>query len=252
VARGTIDLNGDVGEGFDDGPFIELLTSVNVACGAHAGDEATIEQTIRLATAAGAAIGAHPGYPDRDGFGRRELPMSPSEVEASVLEQVRAVDRVARRRGAELRHVKAHGALYNRAALDPGLAAAIAHAVRVASDRLAVVGPPGSALLRAAEAEGLRGLAEAFADRAYEPDGTLRSRALDGAVLTDPEAVASQAVSIARDGRVTAFDGSALPIQADTICLHGDTPGSLDNARAVRAALDAAGIVVATATAAGR
>ena len=252
MGRGTIDLNGDVGEGFDDGPFIELLSSVNVACGAHAGDEATIERTIRLAQVAGAAVGAHPGYPDREGFGRRDLPMSPAEVEASVIDQVRALERAARRCGTELRHVKAHGALYNRAAADPSLAAAIVRAVAAVSDRLAVVGPPGSALLEEATTQGLRGLGEAFADRAYEPDGSLRSRRLEGAVLANPESVASRAVSIARDGRVTAFDGTVLTMAADTICLHGDTPGAVDNARAVRAALEAAGIAVAAPRVAGR
>ncbi len=239
-----IDLNGDVGEGFDDGAFIPLLSSVNVACGAHAGDATTIEATIRLASAASVAVGAHPGYPDREGFGRRDLDMSPDELETSIVDQVTLTASVAARCGAELRHVKAHGALYNRAARDPAVAWPIARAVRRVSAGLALVGPPGSALLAAAVAAGLRPVAEAFADRAYETDGSLRSRSLPGAVHTDPAVAARQAVAIARDRRVVAFDGSALEMQAETICLHGDTPGAVEHARAVRAALEQADVSI--------
>lgn len=239
-----IDLNGDVGEGLDDAPFIPLLTSVNIACGGHAGDDASIERTIRLAVAAGAAIGAHPGYPDREGFGRRDLDLVPEELDATIREQVGRVVDAARRLGAAVSHVKAHGALYNSAARDPLSASIVARAVAAVSGELALVGPPGSALLTAARAAGLRAVAEGFADRAYEADGTLRSRRLPGAVLADPAAVAVQAVRIARDRIAEAVDGTILQLPVDTLCLHGDTPGAVANARAVRLALDEAGISV--------
>jgi UPF0271 protein len=239
-----IDLNGDVGEGFDDAELIPLLSSVNIACGAHAGDEAVMERTIRLALAASADVGAHPGYPDRAGFGRRDLEMPSDDLAATVREQVTLLGRIAARCRADVHHVKAHGALYNRAARDAAVADPIARAVRAISADLALVGPPGSALLAAAEAAGLRPIAEAFADRTYEADGSLRSRSLPGALRDDPEAVARQAVSIARDGLVVTIDGSNLELHADTLCLHGDTPGAVENARAVRAALGAAGVTV--------
>src|SRR6185295_11292671 len=187
-----IDLNADVGESFGPWPMgqdealIPLVTSVNIACGFHAGDPLVIERTIRLALASGAAIGAHPGYPDREGFGRRDLAMSPDELEASILYQVGALAGMVAAAGGTLRHVKAHGALYNRAVGDAAVAEPIARAVRRISPDLVVVGPPGSELLRAAETMGLRSRGEGFADRAYEPDGTLRSRRLPDAVHTDP------------------------------------------------------------------
>jgi 5-oxoprolinase (ATP-hydrolysing) subunit A len=245
-----IDLNADVGEslgpwrmGEDEG-LIPLVTSVNVACGAHAGDPAGIARTIALARAAGAAVGAHPGYPDLIGFGRRDLDMEPAELEASIIHQVGGVAALARAAGAEVVHVKAHGALYNRAARDDSLAATIARAVRLVSPDLVLVGLAGSRLLEAGRSEGLAVASEAFADRAYEADGSLRSRRLPGAVLLDPAAAATQAVSIAVEGRVRAWDGSAVGVAADTICLHGDTPGAVAIARAVRAALEEAGVTV--------
>jgi UPF0271 protein len=245
-----IDLNADVGESLgprpvgDDAALIPLVTSVNIACGFHAGDPRTIERTVALAVAAGAAIGAHPGYPDLEGFGRRDMEMAPEDLEAAIIYQVGAVGAFARAAGAELRHVKAHGALYNRAATDPVVAAAAARAVRRCSADLVLVGLAGSALLGAGLDAGLRVAAEAFPDRAYEPDGTLRSRTLTGAVLTVSDAVAERAVRMARDGVVIAVDGSRVKLRADTLCLHGDTPGAVEHARAVRAALAAAGIEV--------
>ncbi|HEX5590955.1 MAG TPA: 5-oxoprolinase subunit PxpA [Candidatus Limnocylindrales bacterium] len=245
-----IDLNADVGESLgpwpmgDDAALIPHVTSVNIACGFHAGDPRTIERTVALAMAAGAAIGAHPGYPDLVGFGRRDLAMSAEDLEASIVYQVGAVMAFARAAGAELRHVKAHGALYNRAAADPGVAAAVARAVRRSSAGLVLVGLAGSALLDAGRDAGLTVAAEAFPDRAYEPDGTLRSRSLPDAVMTDSATVAERAVRMARDGVVVAVGGATVALQADTLCIHGDTPGAAEHARAVRAALEAAGIAV--------
>ncbi|HEV2005688.1 MAG TPA: 5-oxoprolinase subunit PxpA [Candidatus Limnocylindrales bacterium] len=247
----TIDLNADVGESIgswpmgDDEHLIPLVSSVNIACGFHAGDPLTIERTIRLAIAEEAAIGAHPGYPDLVGFGRRDLDMASDELEAALIYQIAAVAGLARAAGAELRHVKPHGALYNRAAQDERLAGSIARAVRRFSPELILVGLAGSRLIEAGRAAGLTVAEEAFPDRAYEPDGSLRSRRLPGAVLTDSGAIAARSVEMARDGTVTAADGSVIPLRADTICLHGDTPGAAEQARAVRAALEAAGVTIA-------
>lgn len=234
-----IDLNADVGEGFgawpmgQDEALIPLVSSVNVACGFHAGDPRTMERTIGLAIDAGAAVGAHPGYPDREGFGRRALAMSPPEIEAAVLYQVAALAGMAEAMGTTLHHVKPHGALYDRVRDDPEAAQALCRAVERlahgAGRPLTLVGQPGSALLRAAAERGLPAAAEGFADRAYEPDGRLRSRRLPDAVLATPEAAARQALALAASGDFT------------TLCVHGDTPGAPDIARAVRAALAAAG-----------
>jgi UPF0271 protein len=248
--RGRIDLNADVGEGFGpwpmgaDADLIPLVTSVNVACGAHAGDPVTMEATVRLAVRHGVTVGAHPGYPDLAGFGRRDLDMTADELAASLVYQVGALAAFARDAGTEVGHVKAHGALYNRAAADPATAAVVARAVvRVAPDAV-LVGLAGSALIDAGREAGLRVAAEAFADRAYESDGSLRSRRLPGALLATPELAAAQAVAIARDGRVGTWDGAEIAVDADTICLHGDTPGAAAYAHAIRAALGVAGIAL--------
>jgi UPF0271 protein len=246
-----VDLNADVGESVgpwpmgDDERLIPLVTSVNVACGAHAGDPLTIDRTIRTALAHGVAVGAHPGYPDLIGFGRRDLDMAPDELEASLVYQIGAVSAFARSAGTSLRHVKPHGALYNLAARDPGVAATIVRAVARVSGELILVGLAGSAMLNAAAEAGLPSAAEAFADRAYEPDGTLRSRRLPGALLESPERAAAQALSIVRDGRVESHDGRVVSIRADTICIHGDTPAATEFAMAIRAALEAAGVTIA-------
>ena len=232
-----MDFNADVGElpeGDDD--LIPLVTSVNVAAGFHAGDASAIERACALAVRSGVAIGAHPGYPDREGFGRRPMAMTPAEIEAIVLYQVAVVAAFARDAGAPLRHVKAHGELYNLAARDRSVADAVARGVRRFSDGLVLVGLAGSELIAAGLAAGLAVAAEAFADRAYEPDGSLRSRRLPGAVLETPEAAAAQAVAISR-AFVTAYDGSELGLTADTICVHGDLPGAAARAAAVRRAL---------------
>jgi UPF0271 protein len=245
-----IDLNSDVGESYGawamgaDDALVPLVTSVNIACGAHAGDPVVMDRTVRLAHGHGVAIGAHPGYPDRDGFGRRDLAMTPDELEASVLFQVSALAGFVRDAGAALTHVKPHGAMYNRAAVDPAVAEAVARGVRRFSREVVLVALAGSTGLALAAAQGLATAGEAFADRAYEPDGTLRSRRLPDSVLTDPAAAAAQAVAIARDGRIAASDGSAIHVRADTLCIHGDTPGAAAIAAAVRVALTDAGIDV--------
>jgi UPF0271 protein len=246
-----IDLNADVGESLgpwpmgDDERLIPLVTSVNVACGAHAGDPLTIERTIRLAVDRDIAVGAHPGYPDLVGFGRRDLDMTKAELLASIVFQVGAVAGIARSLGAELRHVKPHGALYNRAAGHMAVADTIAAAIRRGSPELILVGLAGSSLIQAGVAAGLQVASEAFADRAYEADGSLRSRRLPGAIIATPAAAARQALSIVRDGRVTAHDGTVVAVRADTICVHGDTPGAPNYVAAIRAALDKAGVTIA-------
>jgi 5-oxoprolinase (ATP-hydrolysing) subunit A len=240
-----IDLNADVGEWTGDDPAREtdarlmaFVTTVNIACGAHAGDARTLAITAELAAARGLAIGAHPGYPDREGFGRRRLELTTDELRTTLHEQIEALADACEARGARLTHVKAHGALYHAAATDPELAHVVAGVVRRIDDRLALFGPPGSALLDAARDTGLRGVAEGFADRTYEPDGSLRARSLEDAVLTLPALVASQALDLAVSGMVAAR-GIWLDLSVETICLHGDSPNVVASARAVRNALDA-------------
>ena len=246
----AIDLNADVGESAAEGPddidsvLVTLVTSVNVACGVHAGNPSMLRRSVRLAAAAGAAVGAHPGFADPVGFGRRELHLAPADVEDLVLYQVAALTGVARAEGVRVAHVKPHGALYNMAARDERLALAVVRAVRAIDPRLRIVGLAGSTLLSIARGEGIVALAEAFADRAYEPDGSLVPRGRAGAVLDDPEAAAAQAVRIAVDRHVRAIDGTLVKVDADTLCIHGDTPGAPDVARAVRAALERAGVEV--------
>ncbi|HET7472710.1 MAG TPA: 5-oxoprolinase subunit PxpA [Candidatus Limnocylindrales bacterium] len=249
ASRSRIDLNADVGESFGpwpmgaDAELIPLVTSVNVACGAHAGDPATILRTVALAALHGVVIGAHPGYPDLAGFGRRDVEMTADDLRASLVVQVGAVLAAARVAGAAVRHVKPHGALYNRAARDPAVAATVAEAIRDVDAGLVLVGLGGSASIAAGRSAGLTVLEEAFADRRYEPDGTLRSRLLGGALL-EPDEAAAQAVSIVVDGCVTASDGSRLGVRGDTLCIHGDSAGAVDIARRVRRGLEAAGIAV--------
>ena len=239
-----IDLNSDLGESFgayrlgDDAAMMPYITSANVACGYHAGDPQVMDATVRLCGAAGVRVGAHPSTPDLQGFGRREMSLAPDEAEVLVLYQVGALAGFARANGVELTHVKPHGALYNQAAKDPALAAAIARGVKRFSRELALVGLAGSALYAAAVEAGLRALSEGFPDRAYNPDGSLRSRRLPGAVLDDPAQVAANAVRLAREGIVT--PGGQIGV--DTLCLHGDNPIAVQAAKAVRQALEAAGL----------
>jgi UPF0271 protein len=251
-----IDINSDLGESFgawrmgDDEALMPSITSANVACGFHAGDPTVMRATVALAKAHGVAVGAHPGYSDLVGFGRREMQATARDVEDMVLYQVAALAGVAAGEGVRLQHVKPHGALYNQAVRDPALADAIARGVAAFDRSLILLGLPGSELIRAGERAGLRVAAEVFADRAYEPDGSLTSRRKPGAVIHDAATVVARALRMARDGIVIATDGSEIALTAQTICVHGDTPGAAALARQVRAGLDAAGIrVVPLATA---
>jgi UPF0271 protein len=244
-----IDVNADLGEGFDDAAMLPFLSSCSIACGAHAGDAATMKATLAAAARQGVACGAHPGYPDRPSFGRRELPMTLAELSASVLEQIEALARAARLEGVGLGHVKPHGALYHVCHRRRDAARALAEAIARRHPRLAVVGMPGSILLDEAERAGLRSVAEAFADRLYLEDGTLAPRGSAGAVHASPERAAEQALSIARDQTVVAANGVSLSVPAKTICLHGDSPGAPAIARAVRTKLEAAGIELRSFTA---
>jgi UPF0271 protein len=245
-----IDLNCDMGESYGryrigtDEPLMALITSANIACGYHAGDPLVMDRTVRLAAQYGVGIGAHPGFPDLLGFGRRQMQLEPEEIENYVLYQVGALAAFACSAGARLAHVKPHGALYNLAARDVEQARAIARGVARAGPDLIMVGLADSALVQAAREEGLRVASEGFADRAYNPDGTLRPRRLPGAVIEEPEVAASRAVRIARDGIVTAYTGEEISLHVDTICVHGDNPTAVDIAKTIRQKLEEAGIEV--------
>jgi UPF0271 protein len=245
-----IDLNCDCGESFgawtlgDDAALLHYVTSANVACGGHAGDPDVMRRTVRLAHERGVAVGAHPGYPDLVGFGRRSLPMTPEQVTNSVLAQIGALAAIAHAEGVQLTHVKPHGALYNDAAMNRALAEAIAHAVALFDHNLILVALAGSQLIHAGQAARLRVAHEAFADRRYEADGLLRSRSLPGAVLDDPKVAAAQAVRIVTQGSAQTLDGAQVAIKADTLCLHGDLLGAVARAAAVKQALEAAGVAV--------
>ena len=245
-----IDLNADVGESFGaytighDAGLMTSITSANIAAGFHGGDPSVLRATIRLAGTHGVAIGAHPGLPDLAGFGRRELHVTPREAEDFILYQIAAVAGVAAAEGTTLRHVKAHGALFNMAARDPDLAAALARAVAAFDRSLVVFASPGSAMVAAARKLGIRVALEVFADRAYEADGQLASRQKAGSVLHDPDTVVARAVRMATDRAVVSLDGTRLPIEADTMCIHSDTPGADRLAAQVRSALEAAGVTV--------
>jgi UPF0271 protein len=241
----AVDLNADVGEGMDDRALLPYLTSANVACGLHAGDPNVMDTTVAEALARGVCVGAHPGYADRENFGRVRMEMPPEAVESLVLYQVAALEGFVRSRGAALTHVKPHGALYHAAGESPEVARAVARGVQRAGPDLVVVGQPGSRLLAAARETGLPVAAEAFADRRYRADGTLVPRSEKGALLTDPEEVAEQAVHLARDRFVLAQDGSRVEVRADTICLHGDPPGAPAIARRIRERFRQEGVAVA-------
>lgn len=246
----TIDLNSDVGESFgnwtfgDDAAIIASVSSVNVACGFHAGDPSTIRTTCAAAATAGVTVGAHPGYRDLAGFGRRFIEMDPAELTNDVVYQIGAVQALARVAGTTVRYVKPHGALYNTIAHHPAQARAVVEAIAAVDPALPVMVLPNSEIERVARAAGLRTVAEAFADRAYNPDGTLVARSKPGAVLHSVGDVTEQVLRLAVDRQVRAIDGTLISIEAESICLHGDTPDAVTLAAAVRAALEDAGTTI--------
>ena len=244
----TIDLNADVGEIPElariEETLLDVVTSVNVACGGHAGDAASMERVIRAALERGVAVGAHPSYPDRKGFGRRTMRLSLEEVSSAVAGQVAAFLEVAQRCGTRLAHVKPHGALYNAAAKDEALARAIAEGVARVAPGVLLVGLAGSVMLQGFSEEGFPFAGEAFADRGYEPDGSLTPRGRSGALKESAEEAAEQAVSIAVRGEVVASHGEPVAVDARTICLHSDTPGAAAFGRAVAARLREAGVEI--------
>jgi UPF0271 protein len=246
----TIDLNSDVGESFgrwslgDDLAIFGSVSSANVACGFHAGDPSVIRRTCRDAAAAGVVIGAHVGYRDLAGFGRRFLDISPTELTDEVVYQIGALQALAAAEGARVRYVKPHGGLYNAIVTHTAQAQAVVDAVASVDPNLPILGLPGSEVLRLADKAGLRGVSEAFADRAYNPDGTLVSRSLPGAVLEDPGLVAEHVLRMATESAVRTIDGSILKIRAESICVHGDSPGAVAMASAVKSALGDAGVSI--------
>jgi UPF0271 protein len=227
-----------------DDEVMPHITSANVACGAHAGDPRVMRRTVRAAKAHGVSVGAHPGFADLQGFGRREMQADPGEVEDSLIAQIGALAAIAKAEGVPLRHVKAHGALYNMAARDRRLADAIARAVKAFDPSLVMFGLPRSPMIDAGVAAGLHVAAEGFADRSYEPDGSLTPRSKPGAVIHAVDAVVDRAVRMIRDGIVVTPDGAEIPLKVETICVHGDTPGAAELTRRIRAGLEAAGIQV--------
>jgi len=245
-----IDLNADVGESFgaysygDDEGVLPCVSSANIACGFHAGDPAVMRRTLQLTERHGIAAGAHPGFPDLPGFGRRDMHISTAELESIVAYQIGALAAVAATEGARLSHVKPHGALYNMSARDAAMADAIARAVSAVDATLVLFGLSGSQLIAAGERAGLRVASEVFADRGYWPDGSLAPRGTPGAIITEVAEVVRRAVGMATGQGVTCVDGTMIRVKAETICIHGDTPGAAALARAVRAALTAAGIDV--------
>jgi len=243
----SIDLNADMGEGFGaykighDEALLDIVTSANVACGFHAGDATIMQSLAALAKEKGVGLGAHPGFNDLWGFGRRAIQMKARDLEYQVAYQIGALQGLAAFSGNRVRHVKPHGALYNMAARDADYAVAIARAVKAADAALILVGLPGSEMQRAAERAGLRFAREGFCDRLYADDGSLMPRTAPGAVLKEPGSAAMQAVALA-EGAVVAASGKTIPLEVDTLCIHGDEPAAVEVAKAVRAALSAAGI----------
>lgn len=246
----SIDLNCDMGESFGAWPMgndlgiLPYVSSANIACGFHAGDPATMRKTVAAALEHGVSLGAHPGLPDLAGFGRRSMDISAQEAYDMVVVQVGALAGVAASQGGRLHHVKAHGALYNMAVRNAELADAIARAVRDVDASLVFYGLAGSELVRAGQALGLRTANEVFGDRSYQSDGSLTSRKLPGAMIEDPDASIRQVLRMITEGKVASQQGPDVPVQADTLCLHGDQPGAVTFAKAIRLALKEAGITV--------
>ncbi|MFO1364609.1 MAG: 5-oxoprolinase subunit PxpA [Burkholderiales bacterium] len=246
----TLDLNCDMGESFgawkmgDDRAIMPLITSANVACGFHAGDPSTIRATVRLAVDHGVAVGAHPSYPDLQGFGRRAMQISAQECYDLVVYQAGAVEAFARAAGAPLHHVKIHGMLYNVAAKDEGLADAIARATKDLGGGVMLYALSGSLMMEAAQRHGVRAVGEVFADRSYQGDGTLTPRGQPGAMITDEAASVAQVLMMVEQGKLRSLDGVEVPVEAGTLCLHGDQPGAIRFAQALRAAFKERGIAL--------
>lgn len=230
-----IDLNADLGEGCNnDEQLLTLVSSANIACGWHAGDANTIAQSVRWALKNGVAIGAHPSFPDRENFGRSSMQLTEEEIFNNMLYQLGALDAIVRAEGGQLAHVKPHGALYNQAAREPALADAICRAIMIFNPNLALFGLAGSELIRAAHRTGLKAIEEVFADRGYQADGSLVNRSLSGALIEDDDKALQQTLSFIKEKQVVAIDGSVVPINAQTICLHGDGTHALSFARLIR------------------
>jgi 5-oxoprolinase (ATP-hydrolysing) subunit A len=248
-----VDLNSDLGEGYgawalgDDAALLDVVTSANVACGFHAGDPSTMRRTVEAAAARGVAVGAQVSYPDLVGFGRRRMDVAPDDLSADVLYQLGALQAMCRAAGTRVRHVKPHGALYNRVADDPAQAAAVVEAVR--GEGLPLLGLAGSAVALAAQEAGVPFVAEAFADRGLTADGRLVPRGRPGALVTDADEAAARVVRMVVEGRATAVDGTELEVRPASVCVHGDTPGAVAVARRVRAALQDAGVALRPAVA---
>ena len=246
-----VDLNSDLGESFgrytigNDAAVIERVSSANIACGFHAGDPVVMMKTVKLCAKAGVCVGAHPGFPDLMGFGRRSMSLSFDEAKAYVLCQLGALDAFCRANGVKMQHVKPHGALYNMAAKDETLARAICEAVRDFDDSLIVLGLANSSLVRTARKLGLRAASEVFADRAYEPDGSLVSRSKENAMITDEEEAIRRVITMVKEHRVTAVTGESIDIVADSVCVHGDGEKALLFVQKIRAALRENGIEIA-------
>lgn len=246
----TIDINSDLGEGYgawqmgDDTAMLAIVSSANLACGFHAGDPVTMLAAVRAAAARGVAIGAHVSYPDRVGFGRRPMDVTHAELVADVIYQIGALQGVCAAAGTRVSYVKPHGALYNTIATDARQGAAVIEAIRLVDPGLVLMGLAGAPILAQAEEAGLATVAEAFADRAYTPDGQLVSRRVAGAVLHDPDLVAARMLRLATEGVIAAIDGTPLRLRADSLCVHGDSPGAVAMAGRVRAVLEAGGVAV--------
>jgi len=241
-----IDLNCDLGEGAGhDAELMPFVTSANIACGGHAGDAASMRAAVDLARRHGVAIGAHPGFADREHFGRREQPVTPAQARELVAAQVAALAAIARQAGARLAHVKPHGALYNQAAHDAALAAAVADAVREVNPELILFGLAGSHLLAAAQFRGQRAASEVFSDRTYQPDGSLTPRSRPDALIQEEDDAVAQVLRMVREGRVRALGGRDVAVRADTVCVHGDGPHAVAFARRLHAELARAGVTLA-------
>lgn len=238
-----VDLNADVGEQCsDDAALIPLLTSANVACGAHAGNPAVMRRTVRLCLGHGVVVGAHVSYPDREHFGRRVMDMPAAAITASVGEQMEALAAIAQSAGTRVRYVKAHGALYNRMADDAAVADAVLAALKGFDPRLSLLTLPGCVAMRQAEQQGVLAVGEAFADRGYRDDGRLQPRGDDGALVTDPIEVADRGLRIVQEGTVQSVSGKPVAVKARSLCVHGDTPGAVELAQALRTRLQEAGV----------